>query len=237
MVFCGAKIHKYSDFGFRAENFGVACHSVLAAGGHIAAQPACAPAGNALEEDIGLALQAETAAGGQLVEGGVLVGGVAGFMLPQAFLDLPHKAAVERYALHQAGKKRLHVGREEGGMGGDEAAVLLLPFMTVGRSCRVVEMGLEVGGLVQEDPQEEIRPEVAVDADFVEFVFWPGPSVVTQLAASLQGDVEMYAVEVEVVVDYIHRPGRQVVAEYGAVSFGSGQNVGQSQSDLEWRYM
>ena len=86
-----------------------------------------------------------------------------------------------------------------------------------------------MGGLVEEDPEEEVGIEVSVDADFVKIMGVERTAVVAQLRCPLAGDVEMDLMEVEIIIYPIHCAGRQVVGEYSAVFFFGGQNEGQSQ--------
>lgn len=114
-------------------------------------------------------------------------------------------------------------------MGGQQQAVLFLPFVAVGLHGTVFEMGLEVGGFVQENPEEEVGVEVAVDRNLVEGMPRLGPTVVAQLGAPLTGDVEMHTVLVEIGIDPIHRLDGEVVGEDAAILFLGRQNEGQSQ--------
>ena len=166
----------------------------MAAGVEVATEPAGAAALEVLEEHFGFGFQAEIAAGRQVVEGGVLLGGVVGVVVVQGFFDLAHKFAAEGDAACKVCQQGLCLGGEEAGVGDQQAAVLLLPFLAVWQGVRALQVCLEVGGFVEEDPKEEVVVEVAVDADFVKVVFGLRPTVVAVLSASLAGDMEVYFV-------------------------------------------
>ena len=108
-------------------------------------------------------------------------------------------------------QQRLYVGGEEDGMGDEELAVFLLPFVAVGLNISIVKVGLQMGRFVEKDPEEEVGIEVSVDADFVEIVVGIRMTIITEFRPPFEGDVEMDLVEVEVVVYPTHRRGWQMV--------------------------
>lgn len=211
----------------------------MAAGVEVATEPAGAAALEVLEEHFGFGFQAETAAGRQVVEGGVFLGGVVGVVVVQGFFDLAHKFAAEGDAACKVCQQGLCFGGEEAGVGDQQAAVLLLPFLAVWQGVRVLQVCLEVGGFVEEYPKEEVGVEVAVDADFVEVVIGLWPAIVAQLGGAFSRDMEVYLVQVEVVIDHIHRLQGQVILQDAPVSLLGGHQSkrGQSQSLRLWRYM
>ena len=92
--------------------------------------------------------------------------------------------------------------------------------MPVGLGQGVEQVGLQVGRLVQEHPEEEVAVQVAVDAYLVEIVAGIRAAVVAQLAPPPARDVEVHAVARKVLVHPLHRPLGQVAAEDEAVAFG-----------------
>ena len=146
---------------------------------------------------------------------------MAGSLATQGGLNLAAEGAVEGYAADVAGDKRLCVGGEPVDMVGQQTGVVCLPLVAVGLCVGMGEACLEVGGLVQEDPEEEGLGEVAVDGDLVALMPRIGMAVVAELGAPLAGDVKVYAVEVEIAVDPLDRRPGQVAAEDGAVFVGS----------------
>lgn len=91
-------------------------------------------------------------------------------------------------------------------------------------------MCFQMSCLMEENPEKEVRVEVAVDADFMERMIFMRPTIVAQFGYPLKGDVEMNLMTEEVVVNSLHRLERQVITEYPAILFFWCQNVGQSQS-------
>ena len=177
-------------------------------------------------------------ASGQLVEGErCVVGVVVGIVAAQGSFDLLADGVGEGDATGIASDKRLYVWWEEAGMGDEQTGIFGLPLVAVGGHTspaslqwgRITKVGLQVGGLVEEDPEEEVGVDVSVDADFVKIMWGERTAVVTQLRCSLAGDVEMDLVEVEIIIYPIHRTGRQVVGKDATVFFFGGQNEGQSQ--------
>lgn len=83
---------------------------------------------------------------------------------------------------------------------------------------------------MEENPKEEIGVEVTVDGDFMERMIGGGTTIVAQFGHPLEGDVEVDFMPIEIIINSVHRLGRQVITEYPAVLFFLCQNVGQSQS-------
>ena len=100
---------------------------------------------------------------------------------------------------------------EEVGIEDKQLTVLLLPLVAVGLCCAVFEVGFEMGGFVEEDPEEEVGIEVAVDADFMERMIFMRPKIVAKFGFQLKGDVEMYLMTEEVVVDSVYCHSRQMI--------------------------
>ena len=100
---------------------------------------------------------------------------------------------------------------EEVGIEDKQLTVLLLPLVAVGLCCAVFEVGFEMGGFVEEDPEEEVGIEVAVDADFMERMIFMRPTIVAQFGYPLKGDVEMNLMTEEVVVDSVYCHSRQMI--------------------------
>ena len=69
----------------------------------------------------------------------------------------------------------------------------------------VFEIGFQVRRLVEEDPEEEIWIEVAIDGNLMEIVVRRRAAVIAQLRHPFEGDMEMDFVKVQVVVYPIHR--------------------------------
>ena len=218
-------------------DFGRGGDGVLAAGGHVAAEPAGTAAFDTFEEDVGLALQSEADAGLQAVEGDMLLGTVVGVVVAQQFFYLSHQVAVEGHASYQTTQQRLYFGREEGGVADEKLGIFGLPFVAVGLHVAVFQMGLKVGGFVEKHPQEEIGVQVAVDAYLMVIMVLLGPSVVAQFGTALTGDMEVHTMAVQVVIDRSDCLGRKVIPQNATVFLFGGQNVGQSQWLRLWRYM
>ena len=102
-------------------------------------------------------------------------------------------------------------------MGDEELSVFLLPLMSMGLHAFVFQVRLKVGSLMEEDPEEKVRVEVAVDGDFVVGVVGANPTVIAQFRHSLASDVEVDLVAEEVVVDPVDRLRRQVVPQNGSI--------------------
>ena len=100
---------------------------------------------------------------------------------------------------------------EEVGIEDKQLTVILLPLVAVGLCCAVFEVGFEMGGFVEEDPEEEVGIEVAVDADFMERMIFMRPTIVAQFGYPLKGDVEMNLMTEEVVVDSVYCHSRQMI--------------------------
>lgn len=192
--------------------FGGAGDEILPARGNLFAEPAGAAFLEGLEELVGLALEAETVANGKLVEGDA-VGVVVGIIMVQEGFDFLADGVGEGYAARVFLQQRLEFGREEVGVGDEQLAVLFLPFVTMWLHVLVFLVCFEVGGFVEEDPEEEVGVEVAVDADFVKIVVGRGTAVVAEFRHPFPGDVEVDLIAVEIVVDPIHGSGRQVVGK------------------------
>ena len=90
-------------------------------------------------------------------------------------------------------------------------------------------MRLQVGGLVEEHPKEEVGVEVAVDRNLVKRVVGTRPAVVAQLRCPLTGDVEVYLVAVQVFIDPVNTRCRQMICKDAPVFIFLCQNEGQSQ--------
>ena len=103
-------------------------------------------------------------------------------------------------------------------MGDEELSVFLLPLMSMGLHAFVFQVRLKVGSLMEEDPEEKVRVEVAVDGDFVVGVVGANPTVIAQFRHSLASDVEVDLVSEEVVVDPVDRLRRQVVPQNGSIT-------------------
>ena len=98
----------------------------------------------------------------------------------------------------------------------------------------VFQMSLEVGGFVEEDPEEEVGVEVTVDRDFVESVVGTRPTIIAQFRHALAGDMEMDTVKVQVAVHPIHRLSRQVVSQYAAIFRMRGSHNGSACVCAYW---
>lgn len=129
-------------------------------------------------------------------------------------------------------------------MGDEQLAIFFLPLVAVRLYILVLQMGLQMGGLVKEHPEEKVGVEVAVDGNLVEGVVGTRPPVIPQFRHPLEGDMEMDFVKVQVIVYPVHSRNkmihsltvvlhlvrRQVVGQNAAVFLFCGQNEGQSQS-------
>lgn len=115
------------------------------------------------------AFQAENATSRQAVEDKQVGVDVLAVVFQHVF-DLSTDGVGEGYMARIASEQRLHLGRKETAVSDNKLSVLLLPFMAVGLYIFVFQVSFEVGGFVQEHPQEHPRAEVAVDADFVKNV-------------------------------------------------------------------
>lgn len=158
----------------------------------------------------------------------------------------------ERDAAGVFPQQGLEVVGEKVGIDKEQLSVFLLPLMAVGLYplppmgrawCGVFAVGFEVGSFVEEDPEEEVGIEVAVDGNLMEIVVRCGAAIIAEFGATLEGDVEVDFVAKEVVVDPIHRRDRvihsltvvhhlirrEVVTEYPTVFFLWCQNSGQLQ--------
>jgi hypothetical protein len=100
---------------------------------------------------------------------------------------------------------------EEVGIEDKQLTVLLLPLVAVGLCCAVFEVGFEMGGFVEEDPEEEVGIEVAVDGNLMEVVVGCGASIIAEFSTALEGDVEVNLVAEEVVVDSVYCHSRQMI--------------------------
>ena len=130
-----------------------AVDEVLAPVVEATAEPSGAALAERLEETFGPLFEAEADAGPLLIEGG---GGLlAGSLATQGGLNLAAEDAVEGYAADVAGDKWLCVGGEAADVVGQQVGVVCLPLVAVGLCVGMGEACLEVGGLVQEDPEEE----------------------------------------------------------------------------------
>jgi hypothetical protein len=117
------------------------------------------------------------------------------------FLD----GAAEGYTGGVALQEDGYVGWEEGKVKVYQSGIVGLPLMAVGLDrVFVLQPGVEVSHLVQQYQEEMVGIEVAIDADFVEGVPLPRPTVVAQFGVPLAGDMEVYLMlghEVEEGVD------------------------------------
>jgi len=184
---------------------------ILPTRGDFFAEPSGAALLEGLEYELGFAHEAEAVADRELVEGEE-VGVVVGVVAVQGCLDLFADGVGEGDAACVFFKKGVNFRREESGVGDEQLPILLLPFMAVGLHLFVFQVRLQMGSLVEEDPEEEVWVEVAVDADFVESMVGTWPSVIPQLRHPLAGDVKMDFVEVQIVIYPIHRRSRQMIA-------------------------
>ena len=175
-------------------------------GVEFAAEPAGAAVFEGLKEKVGLLFQCESVAGLQVVEGeGAVVGVVVGIVAVQGVLNLLGHGMRQRDAASVFLEQHLEVGREEVGMGDEQLAVFLLPFVAMGLYILVFQMGLEVGGFVKEDPEEEVGVKVAVDGDFMESMVGAWAAIIAEFGGPFEGDVEVDFVAEEISIDPIHR--------------------------------
>ena len=183
-----------------------AADEVLAVGVEFAAEPAGAAVFEGLKEKVGLLFQCESVAGLQVIEGeGAVVGVVVGIVAVQGVLNLLGHGMRQRDAASVFLEQHLEVGREEIGMGDEQLAVFLLPFVAMGLYILVFQMGLEVGGFVKEYPEEEVGVEVAVDGDFMESMVGAWAAIIAEFGGPFEGDVEVDFVAEEISIDPIHR--------------------------------
>jgi len=206
-------------------HFGGAVDRILAARRQLQAQPARATALLGLEEQRGLGAQAEAHAGLQPVEGqGRGLGRVARLEAPQGLLGLAAGGTFHGHPTRKTRHQGLHLLGEERKMLAQQTAVLPLPLVAVGlHGVAVAQMRLQVRRLVEEDPQETVRSQVAVDGNLVERMVAAArrlrPAVVAELRATLSRDMEMHLVKVQIAIHPVHRPGRQVVGQNPSVPF------------------
>ena len=97
-----------------------------------------------------------------------------------------------------------------------------MPFVAMGLyDGAMVLAGVEVCHLMQHNPEEKIRVEVAVDADFVEWMTLLRPAVVAQLGVAFTSDVQVDAVLLDKVENGVYCIGGQIIAKGAFVFFNS----------------
>lgn len=83
----------------------------------------------------------------------------------------------------------------------------------------VFKIGFKVGSFVEEDPEEEVGVEVAVNGDFMESMVGAWTSIIAEFGAALTGNMEVDLMAEEVVVDPIQRLRRKVIGQYLPIAF------------------
>ena len=83
----------------------------------------------------------------------------------------------------------------------------------------VFKIGFKVGSFVEEDPEEEVGVEVAVNGDFMESMVGAWTSIIAEFGAALTGNMEVDLMAEEVVVDPIQRLRRKVIGQYLPITF------------------